>query len=92
MGRIYVWAQLMQALFIVNSILFIGSIVLDYPIFISSIFLLTQCLFAIIVFFLKCKKCGVNYFFDPAIKQWNITGINLLKPLQSHCMNCAHPH
>ena len=38
---------------------------------------------------LRCKTCGVSYFFDAAINSWNISGVNLLKPVKAHCPSCG---
>ncbi len=38
---------------------------------------------------MKCRSCGVSYFFDPAISSWNVTGVNLLKPAKAECPNCG---
>lgn len=45
--------------------------------------------FVIAVMTLRCRKCGVSYFFDPAINSWNISGVNLLKPVKPRCPKCG---
>jgi len=45
--------------------------------------------FVLTVMAMKCRKCGVSYFFDPGINSWNISGVNLLKPVKSRCPNCG---
>jgi hypothetical protein len=42
-----------------------------------------------VIISLKCRTCGVSYFFEPANNSWNITGVNLLKRVRSKCLNCG---
>lgn len=41
------------------------------------------------MFDFRCKVCGASYFFDPSISEWNITGVNMWKPVQSRCPKCG---
>lgn len=43
------------------------------------------------VFALRCKNCGVSYYYDPALRTWNISGVNLLKTVKPQCSKCGAP-
>lgn len=46
--------------------------------------------FALFVMFgLKCSSCGVSYYFDTQVSAWNMTGVNLLRPVRPVCSKCG---
>ena len=38
---------------------------------------------------MKCPNCGVSYYFDANNRGWNVTGVNLLKPVKPRCAKCG---
>ena len=43
----------------------------------------------LIVFGMRCRNCGVSYYFDPGSRGRNLTGVNLIKPVAIRCLKCG---
>lgn len=44
---------------------------------------------ALIIFGMKCRNCGVSYYFTPSEGGSNLTGVNMLHPVAKHCRKCG---
>lgn len=44
---------------------------------------------ALIMFGMKCKHCGVSYYFEPSKGGVNITGVNMLRVVSAQCRKCG---
>lgn len=43
----------------------------------------------LVMFRMRCKSCGVSYFFDPNSSGRYLVGVNLFKPVKRLCPNCG---
>ena len=43
----------------------------------------------LIMFGMKCPKCGVSYYFANSKAGTNLTGVNMFKPVAEHCRKCG---
>lgn len=43
----------------------------------------------LIMFGMRCKSCGVSFFFDPSSISRHLTGVNLLRPVERLCPKCG---
>lgn len=50
---------------------------------------LTMPFSALVMFGMKCRNCGVSYYFEPSRSGQNLTGVNLLKPVSERCRKCG---
>lgn len=82
-------AKSMQVLFWINGICFLASIWFSLSIVISAIFLALQIIVIIVIFNLKCNKCGVNLFYPAKNAQRYISGIDMLAPVRETCAKCG---
>lgn len=83
-------AQLIRIAFFGAGIVMLASIFFGWS-YLVTLFALgaASVTSAFILLGIKCDRCGVSYFHDPAISGWNITGVNLLKPVRSQCRKCG---
>ena len=83
-------ARAAQFGFLAAGATFLAAIPLGLPLALTaSALLVGGSLAALIIIGLKCRGCGVSYFFDPNIGNWNISGVNLLKPISTKCGKCG---
>lgn len=83
-------ARAAQVMFFGAGVVMLASIWLGSPLALT-LFALVVCAAAagFAQLGLKCRSCGVSYFFDPAVRGWNITGMNMLKRVQACCPKCG---
>ena len=83
-------ARAAQIAFFSAAIVMLASTWLGWPLAVTlSALVISAGAAAFVQLSLRCRSCGVNYFFDPSMGGWNITGVNLLKPVQSRCPKCG---
>ncbi|WP_374395946.1 hypothetical protein [Sphingopyxis sp.] len=44
---------------------------------------------AAIIFGMRCSHCGVSYYFASSKNGWNLTGVNLFRPVGQQCPKCG---
>lgn len=50
---------------------------------------LTMPFATLVMFGMKCRNCGVSYYFVPSRSGQNLTGMHLLKPVSERCRKCG---
>jgi hypothetical protein len=83
-------ARTAQIVFFVAGAVLLASVYFGWSWFVAVPALLVGAtLAAIMQLGMRCRSCGVSYFFDPTISSWNVTGVNFLKPAAKRCLKCG---
>lgn len=83
-------ARTLQYSFLLSGVVLIFFIVPKQVEYYKLIFFIISCsILSIILFSMKCKKCGVSLYFDPKITPVFGPNINLLKPAPDICPKCG---
>ena len=52
-------------------------------------FVAGSCFTMLIMFSMRCKSCGVSYYFKPSKGGWNLSGVDLTLPVKANCPKCG---
>ena len=90
MGTNFGFAQAVQAGFWISGFSFLVITYTGFKGALGMVSAMSLCIvFFIVAMTLKCRACGVSFYFDLSINSWNISGINLFKPVKKECPKCG---
>lgn len=85
------FARIVQAGFFISGAILLVTVYLELGGIVGMAVALAFTMpFAFLIMFgMKCKSCGVSYFFDPKSIGRDLSGVNLLRPVERLCPKCG---